>query len=90
MSLRPQYGSHPWRIAREAKCSTSNEMSWEKRNRSKREYYTQRGHNLRKPVRWPSEAVALGWRFSTASEGHRTKPQFVTACSILPYAPDRT
>ena len=44
--------------------------------------YTQRGHNLRKPVRWPSEAVALGWRFSTASEGHRTKPQFVTACSI--------
>ena len=46
--------------------------------------YTQRGHNLRKPVRWPSEAVALGWRFSTASEGHRTKPQFVTACSILP------
>ena len=48
----------------------------------KNQTYTQRGNNLRKPVRWPSEAVALGWRFSTASEGHRTKPQFVTAWSI--------
>ena len=32
-------------------------------------------------VRWPSEAVGTGWR-STASEGHRTKPQISTGCSI--------
>ena len=30
-------------------------------------------------VRWPSEAVGTGWQ-STASEGHRTKPQIVTGC----------
>ena len=54
--------------------------------------YTQRGHNLREPVRWASEPVEGCYPKATGSEAHRTgrshlakvlpKPQFVTACGI--------
>ena len=43
--------------------------------------YTARGQELRELVRWPSEAVDCQ-PVPTASEGHRTKPQIVTACGI--------
>ena len=44
-------------------------------------WYTARGQELRELVRWPSEAVDCQ-PVPTASEGHRTKPQIVTACGI--------
>ena len=34
--------------------------------------YTQRGHNLREPVRWASEPVEGCYPKATGSEAHRT------------------
>ena len=38
----------------------------------RRSGYTQRGHNLREPVRWASEPVEGCYPKATGSEAHRT------------------